>query len=74
MTVQDANALFLRGDYRAARAAFTSLAADASLTLEERALVESRLAALKPDRAAIVFGSVTAAVVVLVYVFSRFVF
>jgi hypothetical protein len=73
MSVDEANALFLRGDYLAAREAFTALAADPSLSDEQRQLVASRLNALKPDRAAIAFGLITATVVIVVYVLSRFV-
>jgi hypothetical protein len=68
-----ADAAFARGDYKRARAAYAALAADPALSPDERAHVQKRLAALRVDRVALGFGLITAAVVVFVYVLSRFV-
>lgn len=68
-----ADAVFQRGDYRAARGAFLALASDPSLSPDDRFVVDARLVALRPDRVARAFGIITGVVVVFVYVLSRFV-
>jgi hypothetical protein len=66
-----AEAMFAAGNYEGAKQAYRGLSLDPTLTDEERALVEKRLRALTPDRLAIAFGTITAAIVILVYILSR---
>lgn len=67
-----AERLFAKGDYAAATPAYLGLAADPSLTAEQRVLVEKRLRALRPDPVTVSLGVITAAVVIFVYLLSRF--
>jgi hypothetical protein len=69
---EEADALFAAGDYKGAREAYTKLLADPSLTPEQRAHVQARLKALTTDKQALAFGLITAAVVLFVYLLSRF--
>lgn len=69
--MNEAEQLFLAGDYQAAKRAFTRLAGDPTLTPEERELVTARQHALSTDRIPYLFGSITAALVIFAYIASR---
>ena len=66
----EAEALFARGDFRSARSRFQGLSL-ASADAGERAQVDARRAALRPDWLALWLGAGSLAVVVVAFVLAR---